>query len=193
MLNNQIKVTSILPSVKWIWSDWSHLNALELCCNMIASPGVAEPWSMKIVMLMVVLVIWVMTFVVLVMTYVCMDINGVSNAELGLPGPVDGGEPVKVTLHKKSKWHWSKMQIWIQEHWKEAPFLWHLEIQITWSYLALPWMVMNPMSWEKRGSLMLEHKITESLWNSRHQCHQYNVTKSIFQYLHLQSEEECKK
>ena len=70
---------------------------------MIASPGVAEPWSMKIVMLMVVLVIWVMTFVVLVMTYVCMDINGVSNAELGLPGPVDGGESVKVTLDKKSK------------------------------------------------------------------------------------------
>ena len=32
----------------------------------------------------------VMTLVVLVMTYVCMDINGVSNAELGLPGPVDG-------------------------------------------------------------------------------------------------------
>ena len=142
----------------------------------------------------------VMTFVVLVMTYVCMDINGVSNTELGLPSPVDGWEAVKVTLDKKSKWHWSKMQIWIQEHWtllvndsKEAPFLWHLEIQITWSYLALPWMVMNPMSWEKRQSLTLEHKITESLWNSRHQCHQYNVTKSIFQYLHLQSEEECKK
>ena len=44
-----------------------------------------------------------MTLVDLVMTYVCMDINGVSNAELGLPGPVDGGEPVKVTLDKKSK------------------------------------------------------------------------------------------
>ena len=54
---------------------------------------------MKIVML----VVLVMTLVDLVMTYVCMDINGVSNAELGLPGPVDGGEPVKVTLDKKSK------------------------------------------------------------------------------------------
>ena len=38
----------------------------------------------------VVLVVLVMSLVDLVMTYVCMDINGVSNAELGLPGPVDG-------------------------------------------------------------------------------------------------------
>ena len=35
--------------------------------------------------------------------YVCMDINGVPNTELGLPSPVDGWEAVKVTLGKKVK------------------------------------------------------------------------------------------
>ena len=35
--------------------------------------------------------------------YVCMDINGVPNTELGLPSPVDGWEAVKVTLEKKVK------------------------------------------------------------------------------------------
>ena len=35
--------------------------------------------------------------------YVCMDINGVPNTELGLPSPVDGWEAVKVTLDKKSE------------------------------------------------------------------------------------------
>ena len=35
--------------------------------------------------------------------YVCMDINGVPNTELGLPSPVDGWEAVKVTLDKKVK------------------------------------------------------------------------------------------
>ena len=55
---------------------------------MIASPGVAEPWS--IFMLMVVVGILVVLVVVLVVTYVGMDINGVSNTELGLPSPVDG-------------------------------------------------------------------------------------------------------
>ena len=52
--------------------------------------------------------------------YVCMDINGVPNTELGLPSPVDGWEAVKVSLDYKktmtkvkvsnAHWAWAKDQ-----------------------------------------------------------------------------------
>ena len=50
-------------------------------------------------------------------TYVCTDINGVSNTEHCLPSAMNGREPVKVTLEKtqgnpgkKSKRPWKKIK-----------------------------------------------------------------------------------
>ena len=61
-----------------------HLNALELSCNMITSPSVTETWSRIIIIRVTIKMMLVM------IAYVCMDINGVPNTELGLPSPVDG-------------------------------------------------------------------------------------------------------
>ena len=81
-----------------------HLNALELSCNVITSPGVTESWLMQIVKILVLMMMMmaVMMTLILVMlmimmmrllmmqTYVCMDVNGFSSTELGLPSPMDG-------------------------------------------------------------------------------------------------------
>ena len=72
----------------------SHLDALELRCNVIASTSVAESWSIEIMLLLHSMLL------ILMATYVCTDINGVSNTEHCLPSAMNGREPVKVTLEK---------------------------------------------------------------------------------------------